>query len=135
MPLEIFLGTPFSQYLQEIATDRTYGKELTLWTALNIYNVSITLVSFLECEGHLEINLTEFQSFERIVLGHFAEGYKEHSIGLDQEWQKNQNRSSTSLTNVDFNLFKSNDHGSYTSPSMTEHNDDYDVGAENVPSA
>ena len=135
MPLEIFLGTPFSQYLQEIATDGTYGKELTLWTALNIYNVSITLVSFLECESHLEINPTEFQSFERVVLGHFAEGYKERSIGLDQEWQKNQNRSSTSLTNVDFNLFKSNDHGSYTSTSMTERNDDYDVGTKNVPSA
>ena len=60
MPLEIFLGTPFSQYLQEIATDRTYGNEVTLRAASNIYNVNITLVSSLGCEGHLEINPTEF---------------------------------------------------------------------------
>ena len=60
MPLEIFLGTPFSQHLQEIATDRTYGNEVTLRAASNIYNVNITLVSSLGCEGHLEINPTEF---------------------------------------------------------------------------
>ena len=38
-------------------------------------------------------------------------------------------------TNLDFKLSKSNDHGSYTSPSMTEHNDDCNVGAANLPSA
>ena len=75
------------------------------------------------------------------LLGHFAEGYGEYYVGLDQEWQENHNGSATPLsnelveTNVDFNLSKSNDHDSYTSSSMTERNDDCNVEAENFPSA
>ena len=61
-----------------MATDGTYGDHLTLRAASNIYNVEITLVSSLGNEGQLGINPTEFQSFERIVLGHFAEAYREH---------------------------------------------------------
>ena len=92
-------------------------------------------------ENHLEINPTELQSFAKTVFGHFAEGYGEHYVGLDQVWQENQDRSLTSSsneeveTNVDFSLSKSNDHGLYTSPSMTERHDDSNVGAENFPSA
>ena len=112
MPLEMFVDIPFSQYLQEVATDGTYGDELTLSEVSNICQVDITLVLSLGSEGQLEINPTEFQSFGRIVLGHFAEGYGEHYVGLDQEWQENQNGSSTSShnvveTNVHFNLSKS----------------------------
>ena len=61
-----------------MATDGTYGDDLTLRAASNIYNVEITLVSSLGNESQLGINPTEFQSFERIVLGHFAEAYREH---------------------------------------------------------
>ena len=60
MPLEMFLGISFSQFLQEMVTGGTYGNELTLFTVSNIYNVEITLVSSLEHEGQLEINPTEF---------------------------------------------------------------------------
>ena len=85
MPLEMFLGIPFSQYLQEMATNGSYGDELTLRIALNIHNLDITLISSSRCEGQLEINPIEFQSLERIVLGHFAGGYGEHNVGLNQE--------------------------------------------------
>ena len=61
-----------------MATDGTYGDDLTLRAASNIHNVEITLVSSLGNESQLGINPTEFQSFERIVLGHFAEAYREH---------------------------------------------------------
>ena len=44
MPLEMFLGIPFSQYLQEMATDGTSEDELTLRTSSNMCNVNITLV-------------------------------------------------------------------------------------------
>ena len=138
MPLEMFLSIPFSQYLQEMATEQTYDNELTLRTASNIYNVGSTLGR----QGQLEVNPTEFQSFAfgRIVFGCFAEGYGKHCVGLDQEWQENQSGSSTSLSNeeneinVGFNLSKSNDYDSYTSQSMRECSDDCNVGAENFPS-
>ena len=74
MPLKVLLGIPFSQYLQEMATDGTYGLELTLLTASDAYNVDITLICSEGHEGQLEINPNEFQSFERIVLGHFTKG-------------------------------------------------------------
>ena len=61
-----------------MATNGTYGDELTLRTASNIYNINITLVLSLVREGKLEINPPEFQSFRRIVVGHFAERYGEH---------------------------------------------------------
>ena len=66
-----------------MATNGTYGDELTLHTASNIYNINITLVLSLVREGKLEINPPEFQSFRRIVVGHFAERYGEHEIDLD----------------------------------------------------
>ena len=66
------MGIPFSPYLREKAIDGTYGNELTLRTASNIYNVDITLASSLEREGQLEIKPTEFQSFERIILAVFT---------------------------------------------------------------
>ena len=141
MPLKVLLGIPFSQYLHEMATDGTYGLELTLLTASDTYNVDITLISSLGHEGQLEINPNEFQTFGRIVLGHFTEGYGEHYAGLDQEWQENQNGSSRSScneqvkTNLDFNLSESDDHDSYTSPSKTERNDDSNSEVENFPSA
>ena len=59
-----------------MTTNGTYGDELTLYTASNIYNINITLVLFLVREGKLEIKPPEFQSFRRIVVGHFVERYE-----------------------------------------------------------
>ena len=59
-----------------MTTNGTYGDELTLYTASNIYNINITLVLSLVREGKLEIKPPEFQSFRRIVVGHFVERYE-----------------------------------------------------------
>ena len=59
-----------------MTTNGTYGDELTLYTASNIYNINITLVLSLVREGKLEIKPPEFQSFRRIVVGHFLERYE-----------------------------------------------------------
>ena len=61
-----------------MATNGTYGHKLTLHTTSNIYNINITLVLYLVREGKLETNAPEFQSFRRIVVGHFVERYREH---------------------------------------------------------
>ena len=66
------MDIPFSQYLQEMATDGTHGNNLTLCTSSSTYNVDITLVSSLERKDHLEMNPTEFPSFGRIVLVTFV---------------------------------------------------------------
>ena len=59
-----------------MTTNGTYGDELTLYTASNIYNINITLVLSLVREGKLEIKPPEFQSFRRIVVGQFVERYE-----------------------------------------------------------
>ena len=70
---------------------------------------------------------------------------QQNKFGTDenQNGSSSSSSSSSSLsssnqkvgTNLDFKLSKSNDHDSYTSPSTTEHNDDCNVGAANLPSA
>ena len=98
------MDIPFSQYLQEMATDGTHGNDLTLCTSSSTYNVDITLVSSLEGKDHLEMNPTEFPTFGRIVLGDFREGYGERDVVLDEEWQGNQDRSSTSSSNEEVEI-------------------------------
>ena len=62
------MDIPFSQYLQEMATDGTHGNNLTLCTSSSTYNVDITLVSSLERKDHLEMNRTEFPTFVLVTF-------------------------------------------------------------------
>ena len=45
IPLELFAGIPWSQYLTEMARSETYGDEITLCTISNMFNVEIVVVS------------------------------------------------------------------------------------------
>ena len=51
IPLELFVGIPWSQYITEMARSGTYGDEITLRTICNMFNVEISVVSTLEQDG------------------------------------------------------------------------------------
>lgn len=87
--LGLFAGIPWQQYLQEMARDGTYGDEITLRAISNIFNVEITIVSTLGQEGRVEIFPENTIPFERVILGHFAEGQGDHYITLDEVIQRN----------------------------------------------
>ena len=44
VPLELFMGTPFSDYVGQMARDGTYGDQLTLRPASEIYNIQFTII-------------------------------------------------------------------------------------------
>ena len=47
VPLELFMGMPFSDYLVQMARDGTDGDQLTLRAASGIYNIQFTIISTL----------------------------------------------------------------------------------------
>ena len=75
MPLELFMGTSFSDYVGQMARDGTYGDQLTLRAASEIYNIQFTIISTLGDQGRADISPDGFDSLGRITLGHLAEGY------------------------------------------------------------
>ena len=47
MPLELFMGMPFSDYVGQMARDGTYSDQLTLRAASEIYNIQFKIISTL----------------------------------------------------------------------------------------
>ena len=78
MPLELFMVMPVSNYVVQMARDGTYGDQLTLRAASEIYNIQFTIISTLGAQGRADISPDGFDSLGRITLGHFAEGYGDH---------------------------------------------------------
>ena len=82
MPLELFMGMPFSDYVGQMARDGTYSDQLTLRAASEIYNIQFKIISTLGAQGRAHISSDGFDSLDRITLGHFAEGYGNHCVLL-----------------------------------------------------
>ena len=75
MPLELFRGMPFSDYVRQMARDGTYG-------TYEIYNIPFKNISTLGAQGKADISSYGFDSIGRITLSHFGEGYGVHYVLL-----------------------------------------------------
>ena len=82
-PLDLYIGMPFSEYLKAMASDRTYGDELTLRAAVEVFNIEIVIISSLGRAGQITISSRNFEPQGRIILGHMAEGMGEHYVVLN----------------------------------------------------
>ena len=56
MHLELFMGIPFSDYVGQMARDGTYGGQITLRAASEIYNIQVTVISTLGTQGRADIS-------------------------------------------------------------------------------
>ena len=65
-----------------MARDGTYGDQLTLRAASEIYNIQFRIISTLGAQGRADISPDGFDSLGRITLGHFAEGYGDRYVLL-----------------------------------------------------
>ena len=99
IPLELFMGMSFSDYLGQMARDGTYDDQLTLRAASEIYNIQFTIISTLGAQGKADISPDGFDTLGRITFGHFAEGYGDYYVLLSESGAP-----SAENEDIDFNL-------------------------------
>ena len=83
MPLELFAGMPWKAYLQAMARNGTYGDQITLQAAADLYNIEIVVVSTLGPDATVVISPSSSIPTARVQLGHYAENHGEHYICVD----------------------------------------------------
>ena len=66
-PYELFVGIPWSEYLNEMLSDQTYGGQITLNTVTHLYNVCIRVIASLAPQTSVNQGNTQQQT---LVLGH-----------------------------------------------------------------
>lgn len=85
IPLELFAAMPWSQYLREMLTDGTYGDQLTLRAAADLYNIQIVVFSTLGANATAVISPSFSNPIATIHLGHYAEQHGEHYICVNSD--------------------------------------------------
>lgn len=83
MPLELFAATPWAEYLHSMAKNGTYGDQITLQAAADLYNIEIVVISTLGPDATAVISPSSSIPTARVQLGHYAENHGEHYICVD----------------------------------------------------
>ena len=78
--MELFAGIPWSQYLNEMGTDQTYGDEITLRAIANIFCIGIVVISNLGQQGLNHVPPKGSEPLFLVILGHFAGGQGFHYV-------------------------------------------------------
>ena len=73
-----------ADYITHMARDGTYGNQITLYAAANLYNIDIQIVSSLRVGGQHAFNPSASVSAATMYLGHFAENQGEWYVSLEQ---------------------------------------------------
>ena len=81
----------WTDYIEYMAQDGTYGDQLTLYAAANLYNVEIRIASSLGEGGQHVFSPSTSNSIATVNLGHFAENEGEHYVSLEQAMTDNDN--------------------------------------------
>ena len=74
---------PWEAYLQAMARNGTYGDQITLQAAADLYNIEIVVVSTLGIDAAVMISPSSSIPTARVQLGHYAENHGEHYICVD----------------------------------------------------
>ena len=78
---------PWSEYIEHMSQDGSYGDHVTLQAAADIFSVRIVVYSTLGHDATTIISPASGNHFATFYLGHFAEGHGDHYVSLrpDQE--------------------------------------------------
>ncbi|XP_068684852.1 uncharacterized protein [Montipora foliosa] len=82
-PLELHAGVPWPYYLQSMATDGTYGDQITLQAAADLHNIEVLVVSTLGHNVTTLISPSASIPYARVHLGHYSEQHGEHYICVE----------------------------------------------------
>ena len=83
MPLELFATTPWAEYLHLMTKNGTYGDQITLQAAADLYNIEIVVVSTLGPDATTVISPSSSMPTARVRLGHYVENHGKHYICVD----------------------------------------------------
>ena len=84
--MEIFAGIPWSQYLNEMGRDGTYGDEITLCAIANNFPIETVVASTLGQKGLVHIRPEDSEPLSQVIHGNFAEGQGFHYVVLEAEF-------------------------------------------------
>ena len=84
-PLELFVVTPWSSYIQQMRKSGTFGDELTLRAVANVFNVEIAVVSTLGEDAMAIMSPVSNAPLARFTIGHFAEGQGDHYVVIEPD--------------------------------------------------
>ena len=73
-----------ADYITHMARDGTYGDQITLYAAANLYKIDIQIVSSLRVGGQHAFNPSSSVSAATVYPGHFAENQGEWYVSLEQ---------------------------------------------------
>ena len=73
----------WNDYIKHMAQDGTYGDQLTLYAAANLYNIDIHIVSSLGAGGQHVFHSSASNSTAIVYLGHLAENQGKHYVSLE----------------------------------------------------
>ena len=85
MPLELFIGMSWSEYLQQMITDGTYGNQLTLQAIANQYQIQLDIISS-SGDHATHIVPQNFEPVAMFMLGHFSEDHGMHYVTLTETY-------------------------------------------------
>ena len=71
-------------YLTHVARDGTYGDQITLFAAANLYSIGIQIVSSLGVSGQQVFRPSASVSTATVYLGHIVKNQGEHYVSLKQ---------------------------------------------------
>ena len=74
---ELFVGIPWSEYLNEMLSDQTYDGQITLNTVAHLCNVCIRVIASLAPQTSVNQGNTQQQT---LILGHYADGPGDHNM-------------------------------------------------------
>jgi len=86
MPLELFVGMPWSEYLQQMITHDTYGDQLTLQAIANLYQIQLDIISSLGEDHATHIVPQDSEPVAIFALGHFREDHGMHYVSLTETY-------------------------------------------------
>ena len=77
------LDFPFSNYLNRMSIDGTFGDEITMRAAAELFNIKFVIISTLGRAAEATITPQNFAPQARVFLGHFAEIHGEQYVALN----------------------------------------------------
>ena len=86
MPLELFVGMPWSAYLQQMISDGTYGDQLTLQAIANLYQIQLDIISSSGEDHATHIVPQDSEPVATLALGHFSEDRGMHYVSLTETY-------------------------------------------------